>query len=57
MAEPTGDRAAPRDDDKAPWERPTLTLLGNAVELIRAAGKGSEEAESDPTGRKDRFSG
>jgi hypothetical protein len=47
----------PRGDARTPWERPTLTLLGNVKDLIRASGKGSELPEMDPTGRKDRLSG
>lgn len=46
---------APRDErkSKVPWERPSLTLLGNVKELIRASGKGSALPDQGPDFRKD----
>lgn len=46
------------DPGKAPWERPTLTLVGDVKDLIRASGKGSDQGETDPaTPRKGRLIG
>jgi hypothetical protein len=40
---------APREGAKAPWERPTLTLLGDVQDLVRGATKVSGNADSDGT--------
>jgi hypothetical protein len=48
MTEP-GEDTAPREGAKAPWERPTLTLLGDVQDLVRGATKQSGNADSDGT--------
>ena len=48
MTEPA-ENAAPREGTKAPWERPTLTLLGDVQDLVRGASKQSGNADSDGT--------
>ena len=48
MTEPAED-TVPRGGAKAPWERPTLTLLGDVQELVRGAPKVSGNADSDGT--------
>ena len=48
MTEPAGDTAA-REGAKVPWERPTLTLLGDVQHLVRGATKASGNADSDGT--------
>jgi len=45
----TGAEEVPRDQGKAQWERPTLTLLGNARDLIRANGKSAEGSDPGST--------
>jgi hypothetical protein len=54
-----GGEESNRVEKKLPWERPTLTLLGNVTDLIRGSGKGSEGNEPDPPGasRKNRLIG
>ena len=48
MTEPAED-TAPRAGAKAPWERPTVTLLGDVQDLVRGASKQSGNADSDGT--------
>ena len=48
MTEPAED-TAPREGAKAPWERPTLTLLGDVQDLVRGAIKRSGNADGDIT--------
>ena len=48
MTEPAED-TAPRAGAKAPWERPTVTLLGDVQDLVRGASKQSGQADSDGT--------
>lgn len=48
MTDP-GEDTAPREGPKAPWERPTLTLLGDVQDLVRGAAKQSGNADSDGT--------
>jgi hypothetical protein len=43
------DSTAPREEAKAPWERPALTLLGDVKDLVRGASKQSGNADSDGT--------
>jgi hypothetical protein len=46
MSEPL-DEDTPPGSSRAPWERPTLTELGDVKDLVRAAGKQSGNADSD----------
>lgn len=57
MTPPDRDQV-PRAKGVVAWERPTLTLLGDVKDLIRASGKGSDEGEADPANpRKGRLIG
>jgi hypothetical protein len=47
----------PGRESKMPWDRPTLTPLGNVKDLIRASPKGSGDPDADVAGRKDRLTG
>ncbi len=38
---------APQAKARAPWERPTLTMLGDVKDLVKAQGKISGNADSD----------
>jgi len=35
---------------RTPWERPTLTLIGNVKDLVLGFGKSGQNADSDPNG-------
>lgn len=48
MIESAGDEV-PRVKVKPPWERPTLTVLGDVKDLVRGAVKQSGNADSDGT--------
>jgi hypothetical protein len=49
MSEPLDEDTAP-GRSRAPWERPTLTELGDVKDLIRGSGKVSGAPnDSDPT--------
>ncbi len=38
---------APVAPVRTPWERPTLTLIGNVKDLVLGMGKSGENADSD----------
>jgi hypothetical protein len=48
MSEPL-DEDTPAGRSRAPWERPTLTELGDVKDLVRGVGKLSAEGEPDMT--------
>ena len=40
------------DDQRSPWEPPTLTVLGTLKDIVRAASKPSGAGDEDFPGRK-----